>query len=90
MCLRIPIDKFFHTQICMYMYREGRFRDQHAEHRKTAVVSSLSCYPLELTPSFSVSTYGAMIMKFNELNRELKGLIQHHLQRCLDSGRYYY
>lgn len=50
----------------------------------------LPCLPLQPTPSFSISTCGVMIMKFNELNRELNGLIQHHLQRCLDGGRRYY
>lgn len=50
----------------------------------------LLCPPLKPTPSFSISTCEVMIMKFNELNRELKGLIQHHLQRCLDGGRRYY
>lgn len=75
-------------QCYVTVYGEGRFG--HTEHRESGALCSLFCFPLELTPSFSASTCGAMIMKFNELNRELKGLIQHHLQRCLVSGRYYY
>lgn len=60
--------------------------------RTWAVWHPVFCFapPLRPTPSFSISTCEVMIMKFNELNRELKGLIQHHLQRCLDGGRRYY
>ena len=77
-------------QCYVTVYGEGRLGHQRTEHRESEALCSLFCFPLELAPSFSASTCGAMIMKFNELNRELKGLIQHHLQRCLDSGRYYY
>lgn len=59
-------------------------------HRESGALSSLFAFPLELTPSFRASTCAARIMEFNELNRELRGLIQHHLQECLDGGRCYY
>lgn len=81
---------FSYTDMYVYVQRREIQGSACRTQGNCSCVCSLSCYPLELTPSFSVSTYGAMIMKFNELNRELKGLIQHHLQRCLDSGRYYY
>lgn len=58
--------------------------------RESGALCSLFAFPLELTPSFRASTRAARITEFNELNRELRGLIQHHLQGCLDGGRYYY
>lgn len=86
---QIPCMAWERHQCCVTMWGEGRFGQQQTEERESGALCSLLCFPLELTPAFSACTCGAVIMKFNELNRELKGLIQHHLQRCLDSGRDY-